>query len=214
MEKYLIIDTETTNGFDDPLCYDVGFAVVDRLGRIYEQKSFVVAEIFLNEELMCEAFFADKIPQYWEEIKSGVRILRRFSGIMFTIRRVMRKWNIKIAVAHNMRFDYNSLHTTLRYLSKSKYRFFFPYGTKFWCSLKMAKKVFADNEKYTAFCSENEYRVNGHNRLTAEIIYRYLTHDNSFIEKHMGLEDVLIEKEIFVYCLRKQYDIDGALWAS
>lgn len=213
MEKFLIIDTETTNGFDNPLCYDVGFAVVDVLGRIYEQKSFVVADIFLNENLMKEAFFADKIPQYWEEIKNGTRVLRRFTNIMFTVRKIMRKWNIKIVIAHNMRFDYNSLHTTLRYLTKSKFRFFFPYGTKFWCTLKMSREIFANNEKYNAFCSENEYKVNGRNRLTAEIIYRYLIHDNNFVENHTGLEDVLIEKEIFVYCVRKNYQIDGSLWA-
>ena len=32
MEKYIMLDTETTNSLDDPICYDVGFAVVDRDG--------------------------------------------------------------------------------------------------------------------------------------------------------------------------------------
>lgn len=213
MEKFLLVDTETTNGFDDPLCYDVGIAVVDCTGRVYETRSYVVAEIFLNEKFMSEAFFADKIPQYWEQIKNGERVLRKFTNIMFSIRKIMRKYHIEKVVAHNMRFDYNSLHTTLRYLTKSKFRFFFPYGTKFWCTLKMSKEVFAKNEKYSAFCKANDYKVNGRNRHTAEILYRYLTHNNNFVEKHTGLEDVLIEKEIFAYCMRKNYEIDGALWA-
>jgi hypothetical protein len=40
-------------------------------------------------------------------------------------------------------------------------------------------------------------------RLTAEVLYRYITGDNSFIESHTGLEDVTIEKEIFLKCMEK-----------
>ena len=44
-DRFIVIDTETTNSIDDPLCYDVGFAVVDMLGNVYENYSFVVADI-------------------------------------------------------------------------------------------------------------------------------------------------------------------------
>jgi hypothetical protein len=37
--------------------------------------------------------------------------------------------------------------------------------------------------------------------LTAEILYRYITGDDNFTESHTGLEDVLIEKEIFKKCM-------------
>ena len=80
-EKFLVIDTETTNSIDDPICYDVGFAVVDKEGKVYEAHSYVVAEIFLDKELMENAYFKDKIPQYWEDIKSGKRKLRKFNTI-------------------------------------------------------------------------------------------------------------------------------------
>ena len=49
MEKntyFIVVDTETTNSIDDPLCYDVGFAVIDNTGHVYESHSFVVADIF------------------------------------------------------------------------------------------------------------------------------------------------------------------------
>ena len=52
-EKFIVLDTETTIDFDTPLCYDLGFAVVDKAGNVYESHSFVIAEIFLDEEL-CE----------------------------------------------------------------------------------------------------------------------------------------------------------------
>ena len=36
---YLMLDTETCNSIDDPLCYDIGFAIVDEKGKIYEKFS-------------------------------------------------------------------------------------------------------------------------------------------------------------------------------
>ena len=71
MEKILIIDTETTNSLDDALVYDCGFIVADYNGTIYSKHSFVNADVFCNKELMEIAYFAEKIPTYWNEIKSG-----------------------------------------------------------------------------------------------------------------------------------------------
>lgn len=212
-EKFIVIDTETTNDIDCPLVYDLGFAVIDNKGNIYETHSFVVADIFLDKELMQSAFFADKIPMYWEQIKRGERTLTSFYNVRKMLASVMKKYNIKIVMAHNARFDYHSTATTQRYLTKSKYRYFFPYGTEIWDTLKMAKEVFKNDENYCAFCTENDYITKNNSvKLTAEILYRYLTNDNSFIESHTGLEDVLIEKEIFVHCVQKNPEINGRLW--
>ena len=212
-EKFIVLDTETTNDIDCPIAYDLGFAVIDRKGNIYEKHSFVVADVFLDEELMASAFFAEKIPMYWEQIVKGERKIKRLYNIRKTLAGVMQKYNTKIVIAHNARFDYISTATTQRYLTKSKYRYFFPYGTEIWDTLKMSREIFKDDEKYCAFCTENNYKTaNNSNRYTAEILYRYLTNDNSFIESHTGLEDVLIEKEIFVECVRRNPEIDGKLW--
>ena len=43
-----MLDTETTNDLDCPFVYDIGFAVVDKLGNTYEEGSFVIADIFLD----------------------------------------------------------------------------------------------------------------------------------------------------------------------
>lgn len=55
-EKILMLDSETTNDIECPLVYDIGFAVVDIYGNTYEEGSFVVADIFLDKELMSTAF--------------------------------------------------------------------------------------------------------------------------------------------------------------
>lgn len=39
--------------------------------------------------------------------------------------------------------------------------------------------------------------------MKAEVIYKYISGNNDFIESHTGLEDVMIEKEIFAKCCRQ-----------
>ena len=204
-DRFIVIDTETTNSIDDPLCYDVGFAVVDILGNVYENYSFVVADIFLDKELMSYAYFADKIPQYWEDIKKGKRELKTFFNIKKVFADCVKRNNVKIILAHNARFDYRSLNLTQRFLTSSKYRFFFPFGVEIWDTLKMSRTVLNNIDEYSEFCYTNDYLTKRLcKRFTAEIIYRFITGNNDFEESHTGLEDVLIEKEIFVYCVSKK----------
>ena len=212
LSKYLIIDTETTNDLECPIVYDIGFAIIDELGLVYERGSYVVADVFLDKDLMASAFFADKIPTYQAEINNGTRKLRRWKTIRNIIKDVMAQWNTTNVVAHNMRFDYLSTHTTQRYLTSSRYRWFFPYGTRYFDTLKMAREVFSKDQAYIDFCHKHEYLCkNGTPRYTAEILYRYLTKSN-FEERHMAMEDVMIEKEIFAECFRRNPNINGELW--
>ena len=211
--NYLMLDTETTNMIDCPLCYDVGFSVINDEGKTLEKHSYVVADIFLDKDLMDVAYFKDKIPTYWEDIKAGKRMLRRFATVRAIVRDVMAQYNINTVIAHNMRFDYCSTNTTQRYLTCSKWRYFFPYGTKFICTLKMARATFNKDEKYIAFCEENNFVTkHGKPQLTAEVIYRYLTNNVEFVESHTGLEDVEIETEIFFACVQANPTVDGLLW--
>ena len=213
---FLVLDTETTNSIDDPFAYDVGFAVVKANGEVLETHSYVVADIFLDKDLMSSAYFADKIPQYWEEIKSGKRILRRFKTIKSILRDVVCQYGIRYVVAHNASFDYRSLNYTQRLLTSSKYRYFLPWGIEVWDTLKMARECLGKNEEYIQFCLDNGFVYGSEDkpkcRFTAEIIYRFLTGNLDFIEEHTGLEDVLIEKDILAYCLANGIT-NGALWS-
>ena len=212
---FLVVDTETTNSIDDPFAYDVGFAVVNATGEVLEAHSYVVADIFLDKDLMASAYFADKIPQYWEDIKSGKRILRRFKTIKSILRDVVAQYGIRYVVAHNASFDYRSLNYTQRLLTSSKYRYFFPWGVEIWDTLKMARQTLKTNENYRQFCIDNGFTYGKEDkpqlRFTAEIIHRFLTGNLDFVEEHTGLEDVLIEKDILAYCLANGVT-DGALW--
>lgn len=213
MEKIIVLDTETTNDLDCPLVYDLGFIVMDNNGKIYKEFSFVVADVFLDSQLMESAYFKDKIPQYWKDIKDGKRKLATFRNIQKIFADTCKEYEIKKVFAHNCHFDYLSLQTTQRFLTASKYRYFFPYGVEMWCTLKMARKLFKDNDEYGEYCYEHKYLTKrGQRRYTAEILYRFLHKDNNFIESHTGLEDVKIEKDIYLYCIRIDENINGKLW--
>ena len=213
-ELVMVLDTETANSLDDPLCYDVGFAVVNPFtGDVIEAQSYVVAEVFLDKELMASAYFADKIPSYWEDIESGKRKLARFSTIRKAVYETCRKYAIKKIFAHNMRFDNRSCNLTQRWLTSSKYRYFFPYGVEMWDTLKMARSVMGKMPTYRKFCEANGYLTkSGQLRFTAEICYRFITKDNTFEESHTGLEDVEIETEILRYCHRQHKPMKKKLW--
>ena len=185
--------------------YDIGFAIIDKKGRKYEEYSFIVKEIFFGEkELMKSSYYAEKLPQYYEDIRSGKRVVKPLYEIRMIIKDCMERYNSNIVIAHNARFDDGVLANTQRWLTKSKYRFFFPYGTEVWDTLKMARDVLSKMPTYKRFCEENGYLTkNGRLRFTAEIIFRFISKNNDFIESHTGLEDVDIERQIFAYLVRQ-----------
>lgn len=210
---YMMIDTETTNDIDCPLVYDLGFCVLDDDFNVRASYSYVNADIFCDDELMSTAYFAEKIPQYWDDIKSGYRVLKSFRSIECIFKRVCREWKVDKIIAHNARFDYRALQNTKRYITTSKSRFFFPYGMKFVDTLKMSREVFKNDEEYRIFCTKNDYVTRYYkNRYTAEIIYQFLSGNMEFKEEHTGLADCLIEKDIFEYCMSKISVENGYLW--
>ena len=223
---YVMLDTETCpldRDFEqvtpqNMFVYDCGFAVVDRHGEVYEAHSFIIDEIFNDEKvLMSSAYYADKIPQYKADIESGKRIVASWNTVRETLAEVMEKYNTNIVIAHNARFDDGSLKNTQRWLTKSKYRYFLPKGTEIWDTLKMATDVIAPMPTYQAFCKENGFMTSHKKprpRLTAEVIYKFLTHDLDFVESHTGLEDVMIEKDIFAYCMAKHKKMRKTLYAN
>ena len=219
----IVLDTETANTIQDEngldmtnvLFYDLGFQLVDSHGRTYGKKfSFVNSDIFTHEaELMQSAYYAKKIPQYRADLASGKRILANTYEIRKALVDIINKYDCKFVCAHNARFDYNSLNNTQRWTTKSRFRYFLPYGLEWWDTLKMARSVIGKMPTYQRFCAENGYTTRtGRPRFTAEICYRFITKDNTFVESHTGLEDVEIETEILRYCHRQHKAMKKKLW--
>lgn len=218
----LVLDTETTPLDRDikevmpnnMFVYDIGWAIVDKRGKVYRTRSFIVADIFLDERnLMKSAYYANKIPQYWKDLKEGKRTLLTFYNIRKIFYEDIAEYSIKEVYGHNMLFDYGSLNNSQRWLTKSKFRYFFTKDLEICDTLKMARDILKEKPTYKRFCQENGYMTkNNQVRYTAEVIYRFITQDTDFIESHTGLEDVLIEKEILAYCFKQKKKMRRHLW--
>ena len=205
---YLVLDTETANSLEQPLVYDIGGCIADKQGRIYETFSFVIRDIFVYErELMQTSYYSNKIPSYIEDIHNGKRKMVDFYQARKYILNLMEKYNVHDVAAYNAHFDRNALNTTQRWLTKSKYRYFFPYNTNFICIWNMACQTLCQRKTYKEFCEKHNFTSNkagspnARNYSTsAENVYRYLTLNPIYEENHKGLDDVMIETEIMKRC--------------
>ena len=214
-DKYLVFDTEVCNcpkidgqlDVENGQVYDLGMQVVDKDGYIYDEYSIVNGDVFWGmPSAMKEAYFADKRPQYVVDILEGKRKVLNTWQMYKLVKQLCEEYDIKACIAHNARFDIKVLNATMRYQTKSRCRWFFPYGIPIWDTMKMANDTICKQKRYKEFCEETGYMTNHavpQVRKTAEIIWRYLTDDVTFEEEHTGLADVTIEAQIFAECVRQ-----------
>lgn len=212
----MLIDTETCNSLDFPLLYDFALAIIDLHHNILAKFRIVLTDVFHGEsELMKSAYYAHKLPQYFKAIENGEVLTMDIWELKHFVKDLCDFYGVSFICAHNARFDYKSTNTTLRYLTKSKARYFFPYGVEWWDTMKMAQDTICQQKRYVEWCKENGYVCkNGQVRKTAEILYRYITKDETFKEEHTALSDVLIECEIFWKCFDCHKKMNRKLWAD
>ena len=209
MNYILVLDTETCNIVPtdkvtpgNNLPYDTGFQLVaPATGEIVLKRSYIVREIFFGEtERMKSAYYADKLPRYYADIAEGKRVIKSFFEIMNEIADICKRYNVVAIVAHNARFDVDALNTCTEWLTGYRMKAL-PANVEVWDSMRMWNAC--KPAKYTAWCEEKGYMTK-HTpprvRLTAEIIYRFITGEDDFIESHTALEDVTIETEIVLAC--------------
>jgi DNA polymerase III epsilon subunit-like protein len=164
---------------------------------------------------MQSAYYAKKIPQYCLDLQLGLRTMASTYEIRQQMLVDMETYHITEVVAHNARFDLNALNVIMRYTTQSRFRYWFPYGTQVWDTMKMARDVIHKMPTYKAFCEEHELKTkNGRLSTTAESLYKFIINDPTFVEQHTGLEDVQIEREIMFYCYRQHKPMRKLLWEN
>lgn len=209
-EYLLVLDTETANSIQFPLPYDLGYKIFNRKREVVVSRSFCIYEIFCKErEMMESAYYADKLPEYQQELKRGERSIVRLFTARQTILKDMAKYKITRVYAYNMGFDRRALNNDQKYTTNNRYRYFFPKGIEFRCIWNMACQVLLARPSYIKFALENGYVSPANNILTnAECCYRYITKNQDFIEAHKGIDDVNIEAEILLACFAQHRKMD------
>lgn len=204
---YLTIDTETCGDIKEQnmLAYDIGGAIHDKQGNIYETFSFVIYDIFVLEvQRMVTCYYADKLGIYTNDLKNGTRKMVSLEYARNYINKLCKQYNVKAICAYNARFDWITLKNTSKHTVGKNY--FYPYGIELWDTWKMAKDTICKQKNYERFCIENNFLTKHKKpqlKTSAEVVYSYMVNDPDYKESHTGLEDVMIEIEIFSKCMRQ-----------
>lgn len=212
-KKYiLVLDVETAGTTKDALTYDIGFAMIDKRGNIYEKASYIVKEIFFDErekysnpELMDTAYYADKLPKYFAGIKSGKWKVESIWKIRREIKQLMERYGCHTIAAYNAAFDTNALNNTVRWVANRQgitCKWFFPYGTEIMCIWNIATQTILNRKGYFKIADNNMWvKPSGNVETSAERAYAYISREFNFVEDHTGLADVEIETKILAKCL-------------
>lgn len=210
-KKYImVVDVETTNNimdskFNDGLVYDLGFTIADKKGNIYAKRSFAIKEIFDWTELMSTAYYKEKLPLYFDKLNKGIMEKISIWEARKRVKEAMKYFNIKEVYAYNANFDFTTLNNTVRYLSGSACRWFFPYGTEICDIWHIACQVLGTQK---TFAWENIRNEKNNLKTSAERMFAYLSQDFDFEEEHTGLADALIETQILARCFKTHKKID------
>ena len=116
---YIVLDCETATlpyaaNFDGearkriaiakPLIYDLGWTVVDRQGRVYARRNFLITEIFSVPAIFNTAYYASKRPLYLERLRKGEIILTDWNTAAAALLEDMRE--VEAVGAYNSMFDF------------------------------------------------------------------------------------------------------------
>jgi len=219
--RLLVLDSETCNieHLDkvlpgNNLTYDIGYSIIEpATNMVISEQSYIVDEIFNGErDRMSSCYYANKLPQYYEDIATGKRKVAKFMDIIMKIVHDCKDQNVVAIVAHNARFDIDAINTTFRWLYGFSTKVF--EDVEIWDSMKMAK-TFTETPTYRKYCESNGYMTKHRPprvRMTAEILYRFITKNDDFIESHTAFEDTMIEREIIFKAYRTHKKMEKILY--
>jgi hypothetical protein len=201
----------------NPKSYTFGEPICDNKGNIYEEKSFVIEEIFDDKKLMDTAYYSNKYPQYEIDIVQGKRKKVPFIQARQEFINTMKKYNVNCISAYNLMFDMRALRSTTEKLF-GKGKKFLPKefeSVELLCIWSFACEVIFTQKRFSKVAIDNGWISPKGNMLTsAEICHRYITGQYDFEESHTGLEDVKIEVSILARCFAQHKKHDSGILAN
>lgn len=195
-KNIIILDVETNNKQE---VFDLSIIVGDLHGNIVEMKQWIIEELY-EQELFWEEKRVDydrvmADPTHPAKLTPVKQALKEYGEII-------EKYNVKTIYAYNAAFD----SRTTNNLAK---RFDLPNpmdGIEIDCLWFWAAQTIFQQKRFQKWADKNwEYAMTekGNYKTSAEICYAYMHNEPDFDEVHRGIEDCLIEYEIFLHC-RKQ----------
>ena len=209
MKNILVLDTETTGDFGQPMIYDFGYKIVTPTGEVLKTKNAIVREIFENKFVIQKAYYASKMNDYRKMIADGQIEVQTFRAIIKEFISDARKYKVEIISAYNLAFDMAAINATMRLCysqgdeEKIIEKLINQKNKKLLCIWNLACETILDTDEYREFAKSKGWVSEvGNYRTNAEVTYTYITGLEEFKEKHMALDDVNIEVDILLHILK------------
>lgn len=194
---HLIIDTETT-GLDKPFCYDIGYMIIEDDGTVILRKHYIIEQIWHNLALFESAYYKEKRPLYIQLMRQHKATMDKYGYVMRNLYRDIKQNNVIDVYAYNSNFDDKVISFNCDWFKCNNPLESLPVYD-IW---GYASRYITYTDEYKAFCEKNEFFTDtGNYKASAEIVYRYISSNNDFVEAHMGLYDVEIETQILLHAI-------------
>lgn len=201
----VVIDTEGTGTPETALVYDLGLVVVDKDFHVIREYRALVEEIFNNQDLMTSAYYARKLPAYYDAIEAGNVEVKPFITIWREVADIIKTYKVHEVWAHNASYDRAALNRTLETLSNGFRSWFMPYGTQWHCTQAAAAATICKLQRYFNFVlSHNMITRKGNVPTSAEAVYAFLNNNPDYYEEHTALQDARDESVILRECKRRR----------
>ena len=210
---FMVFDTETTRLASDikndkPLIYDIGFAICDKQGEIYESYNYIIQNIYYSD-LMENAFFGSKRPWYDEQISLGNITVKSFGQAIYNMNKVISRYPNMTVCAYNLDFDMRALKATSALTRQPGYNGDISSVIKGEVKYQdiwglAVEAIYLPQKGYKRFIEKfNLYTPAGNPKTSAEVGYQYIVKNSEFIEDHTALSDVYVEIDILVHALKQ-----------
>jgi hypothetical protein len=210
IKNILVLDTETTGDFGQPMIYDFGYKIVTPEGETLFCRNALVREVFENKFLMDKAYYSSKVKTYKEMLENKEIELLPFHILIKEFVAVARKYKVELICAYNLAFDIKALNGTMRMCysqghdEKILEKLVSQKNKKLLCIWNLACETILDTDEYRDYAKIHGFMSDKGNYLTnAEVTFRYIKDLPDFVEKHQALADVEIEIEILLTILNQ-----------
>ena len=206
---YVVLDTETVT--DARFVYDIGWIVFDAKGNRLDSVNYLVEEIVNSPlgipMLSRDNFSRRKYPFYRDAMVFHSIPIKPLAQIAIEFESLAARYNAQnvIVCAYNAAFDISVLNQNCQWLYGLD---FFGDEIRYLDIMTAAMGIICNTQRYVNYCLDNGFITDAGNvKTSAEIVYRYMTKNNTFEESHTALDDCEIESEILFTCKNRKKKI-------
>lgn len=202
----MLVDCETVNkGRHYP--YEIAIKFYKN-GKLIEEKSFIIADIFDNEYEMQNAWYKNKIPFYNETLLTNENMTKKSAReILQNLNELISKYKMKNIYAYNAIFDRKAINNLYELPSNSDIPNLFKrlYVVDIWKIATDIITLFDDlYDDFMLFCYRHRLYTTKQKSIStsAETIAKYVYQNPYFVEEHTGIADTVCEFDILTKMLQ------------